>query len=1194
MRIAKIFLYCMFLSSIDVLFAMKTAKKTSPSVKAEKHTPVLSRPEVLDDLDGETLSMLCRAVLEQAEYHKKSSANAKLLLELAATKSSPDPQALYLSGHTKSSILAGYIPAIYMCALNSIEHSASRLSNDQQKLISSMIINLKQARLQDETELPLLQKKAVTMYHLDSPPDQQYKITMPTAYSMLNNIMETYFSDPTKGIKPWAIRASYAVGMMKLAGLDMHSAHIRPEQPEYLIFAANEQFEPAIYQLLLIRVCHNQLLLSTLEKQFQIFMSAIRNLKKSASTTMTSDYVDVIIHSSLSVLQFLELFDDYVKDLKLRNDAYKYAMQALEQIATQFHDYRSYCLLAIFQLKSRSYESIMRAFTSLEPALFTVESQSFLAKYTDQATITFLKDHSASDTNAAFMLGFILCGSKSKRQEAYKLFLQGAEKNHFYSLCCTAGLIKKEFDQEKNIYDAVLYYKQALTSAPTQQLKAHVLNILKTLADQGCLSARCQYLVSQLFYPEQQQTCAIIMRTIEEFSHAQFDEHIHYFKSYCMRDLHSLAEQGNKLATRLLGYIYYVKAKESPSNDICSLHTSLGKFRVDCSSERSCTLAGAIAFSLANYYRRTGNEANALRLFTLAAGYHHPKASSLCALMRLKKGTSKTILLDIQQVQELADQGDFESQDLLAKIHCGAITHLNGYVKQDICHAYHYLENLVSHNKADEIDIILLAKILCLWEKYPGIEHNDERAFALYTQAIKLGYNLTKKESRLFGILAFTLQHDQQALTLLESCEHNKKSLWLLSILYLRHSALKEGYFIQALKALSIIFTIKNDTLDLPKEMNADFSFVLETLKQHITANQQALELYLRMCYANGLDHEIIPTHEYIELIEHLFSSATLSAWNFIVLLHRQGIKISDSLNSMLTLLPAILTKSTSNTRVTRELINQLKLIAAPLMAKNLTKLTDDELIAAIKACHFLTNLYYKDDLVHACTYFIKAEEAITSLFTDKHAIYDSAHTIGSLVHLSRLAETQNQDACVALMIYRGFRHSHNAADLEKIASWLHLCTHIMDKKSEYIVGQNKDRDEQMAILYTLIGKLSLILSHATRADDSELIPYFEYALSLDPMLDIPKYYIAIINLHSTKSSITQRRLALKTLHTLAKLGHQEACFALAQLYHPRCAPLENSFAANPNLILSTMYLKKSGHYDALEKQKNWPICNIL
>ena len=74
-----------------------------------------------------------------------------------------------------------------------------------------------------------------------------------------------------------------------------------------------------------------------------------------------------------------------------------------------------------------------------------------------------------------------------------------------------------------------------------------------------------------------------------------------------------------------------------------------------------------------------------------------------------------------------------------------------------------------------------------------------------------------------------------------------------------------------------------------------------------------------------------------------------------------------------------------------------------------------------------------------------------------------------------------------------------------------------------------------MAIFYTLVGILNVLISKFNAKESTEFLHYFEYALTLDPTLDSAKYYIALIKLYSPGISSTQRRLVLKTLQTMIK-----------------------------------------------------------
>lgn len=1151
--------------------------------------PLLFQGRILDTLDGKTLRILGRGLLEQDNLVREKRMLAKHLIKAAAGKPNPDAQALYLCGKTVSSASLGYIPAMYMCGINWLEESLNTLSVEQRKLLTNVITDLKRHALPEEYTLPLLQNKAVrsgcSTFTFD--PSTQTCITIPdlsckkspqTACSMFKKLINIHIRTHDIVMEPWFVRACYAVYMIQKAGICCtHSHHpTAGQQFRYLAFAAHKQFEPAIWDLIHLQVDHDPIMSKKFETRRLAFIDASNYLQHYVNAApITSDAIEQIINESLIVVHFLEDFGHYIPYAHLFMNANRSMIGALEKIIKLTGDYKARCILTLEQLKINSKDSIKKAFAYLEPVITDKRAQLFFAHHSSKALHEKLKNKAETDSDASFMLGLILFANQDTRLQAYKYFAMGAQKNHFYSLYSMATMIRKGFDQEKTSHDAMNYYKQALTMAPTPTLKTIVMQAIQSMAQEKSIPAQCEYLILLLDDPSSLKICSEIVKTIEELPQPEFDLHIDYLKTYCAPRLRNMAEGGNGIASRLLGYIHYAKA-QGESLNLFELHISLGKLRTNSLSARSSSLAASIAYTLACHYQQSGNIKNALRLFTVAANYNHPKAQSICALSRLKQGTGSSLKQDLKLAIQLADQDDLEAQDFLVKLYCGEIKAFDTHkIKPDLNRTFRYLENILTNNKADSAACLLLAKLLCSHTEKNSIKQDDMRAYNLFMQAIQLGHTLTKEEHKQFGTLAYRLHQDVQALKSLEQCDQDKTTLWLRSILYLRSIDNQAGQLLNALDCLESVLLIENDTLQLPKEGALDWPIVWHALHSHLHDEEQAPELFVRLCCAVGLDHIPAQSSEVIELVKQLADSHSASAWSFTAFLHRHGIWLTKSLRDALKYLIAVFNHSDLSRPHFLEAQEQTKIMAN--LPVNFTNKKEEEITHAITACHLLTTLLMDESPLQACKYFTLADSTTISLYTANDPILILADKIGSIQCVTEYAQHNSLDAAIALITFWGNRFLKNFCSAEQVLPWLLLSDRVISSEaSHYIIGQNTERDTLLAIALNVIGTIKIKFIGTENIKESlQFMFYFEYALKLDPLLIMAKYNLAYLSLHYSQS-LEQCRIGLQYMRDLADTNMADACYELGILYLPNGQSKNKHPLVNPDRSIACSYLKKA------------------
>jgi len=638
-----------------------------------------------------------------------------------------------------------------------------------------------------------------------------------------------------------------------------------------------------------------------------------------------------------------------------------------------------------------------------------------------------------------------------------------------------------------------------------------------------------------------------------------------------MRALEDLAQKGNGLAFRILGYIHYATSKKSNGLNLMALHTSLGKFRNACLSDYSAALAADIAYQLACHYQEQGNTSNASRLFSIAEEYGNKQSQCICALQRVQQGTSTDIKKDLKNVLAYAEQGNLDAQHFLVKLYYGLISPCDKQsYKPNMTLAYTYLENLVSHDTSDASLYALLAKQLYSKMTEATREIVLQKVYDLFTQALHKGYELTHDEHKIFGIVAYTLKHDDQALISLNQCEQDSYVLWCKAVINLRATPRTPESTKTALNILKTLLIIEKDQINLPKKDDPNLSLVYEILYELSSSDSTAQELFMRFCYAAGFDGTKIPS-QYLKLS----ATTPLSLKNFIIFLYRHGIWVRKFPNIAIQCLPEILSRVTPLSMEYKEAYEQLENIAGPLSLKTITVGT--ELIAAIHAGFLLIQYCTQEDIIRACEYFLVANKVIESYFHNTLDLPCKEEAVEALINLA--AKHKNCDAASILIIYlwpKLLDQSCSAkAIVQRQIEW-YGCL-LLEHMPQHTFGQNVNRDRIYATALNIFGIFKT--SCTALRDHIKAAPCFEYAVKLNPALDTAMYSRAHLYLHNGTSA-EQVSLGIKYMRELAEKGNPEACFELGMLY----SPLAEDRIVNPNKTIAQDYLQKAaqaGHHKA-------------
>lgn len=1143
--------------------------------QAQPQIPLLVQGRILDNIDGNVLSVLGRGLLENDILPIR----AKHLIKAAAYKPSPDPLALYLCGCTCLSALSGFVPAMYFCALEWLKISLNTSPIRIQKTITSILTTLEQDSFSETTMLPLLQKKAAKAgcsLDRDMPENCPYAQSMrwnrtpplQAACNMFALLIEHYFKQERLAEEPWAIRACYALALLEQAGLYAQTPTATPAQ--YLYFAANKHFEPALWDLIALSLQDNPQQKDAFLTAQTTFLEARKQIVYILKTKVTQEKFERSLDDICIMIDFLRSYSHYVPCAHIFATSYTNIIEVLHKIIQTTGNYKARCMLATIELEQTTDNSIDKAFEILEPVVYNPQTQRFFAQHINKKAHENLVTHAQDNVHASFMLGIILFSNKETQTEAYTFFNLGAQKKDFYSLCSAASMIRKNFDKDKTLHDAVIYYKYACACAPTAELKNMVLQTLDRMAQEGCLPAHCQYILELLSSPEQIEKADAIIQSIEALPNKEFGLYITYFKNNCTMQLHDLAEAGVESAARLLGYVHYILAHEHPAQYIWHLHLSLGKLHRYNKTERSRKLAAKTACTLACHYRQSGNTKNALRLFEIAASYDHAQATSYCALARLQTKTSSNQIQDIQLVEQLAAEDLIEAQKCLAQIYCQELSSITRqHQSSAIIKAQQYLEHIIEQEDSEPIYYLLLGKILA----QNTCEIDKNKAVELCAQATKLGLTLNEQEAEQFGMLAFETHQDQLALQLLETCKHTKSIQLAKALLYLRNPEPQNTHKQKVFLALSEYLLIEHDTLTIdPAWTDCVFS-ILQELKTTLNESEYETMVFLRLCYAYGLEKKFIPHHEFIQLVDSLQPVNSLSSLSFIIFLHRHGIITNHSITTILESYKQILNTEKSELYKS-EMLEQLTLLAQPVLQRNYYKESQEAMIRAIKATHALVLQEYQTNLTTACIHFCLAEEANTTIFSYDHTMIYAAHIIGSVHVLADLAKEKNNDAFIATLLFRGYRNLQHPESQEKIDSWLQLSKKFLAQHHTYTQGIGTDHDTLMAMLCTLMGKTELFLKQNTQQARLS----FEQALAYRSSFDTAQTYIAHMQIIDSQASMTQKRMAIKLLRAQAQNHDPEACYMLGMLHLQKDSPCLTPLHITQDIKKAREYLIQAAH----------------
>ena len=527
-----------FRAGIAFLIFFITMPNNAMHQHKHSHTqiPLLAQGPVLDSLNGHVLSVLGRGLLENDTLPIR----AKHLIKAAACKPSPDPLALYLCSQTRLAALLGFIPGMYFCALGWLNESLSSAPIRIQQPLTYLLTTLENNSFSEAKMLPELQKKAAlagcSLYgHIpvQCPLGESLRWngvpSWQAAYLMFARLIEQYFKQERPAYKPWAIRACYALAVLKCIGLYAQIPTATPAQ--YLYFAANRNFEPALWTLITLSHQDNPQQKDVFLAAQKTFIEARKQVLHTLKTEITDETVERSINDISILIDFLKSYSHYAPCASIFTNSYTNAIELLHRIIQSSGHYKARCIVATLELEQPDDNSIDRAFELLEPVVYNPQAQRFFAQYINKKAYEKLVTCAQDNVHASFMLGIILCSNKETQAEAYTYFNIGAQKKDFYSLCSAASMIRKNFDKDKTVNDAVLYYTYAYTCAPTKELQNLVLHILEHMAQEGCLPAHCHYILTLLKSPESIEKADMLIQTIEALHNKEFERYITYLKN---------------------------------------------------------------------------------------------------------------------------------------------------------------------------------------------------------------------------------------------------------------------------------------------------------------------------------------------------------------------------------------------------------------------------------------------------------------------------------------------------------------------------------------------------------------------------------------------------------------------------------------------------------------------------------------
>lgn len=1143
----------------------------------EQRIPLFAQARILDSLDGHTLALLGLGLLEN-----DIPLRAKHLINAASSRTNPDPLALYLCGLTIRSAQQGYIPALYICAKDCLKYASSSLSQQQQEKLSCLFKTLDQYAIRDEQALPLLQQKALRagcriLDHGNRTDefvrrqDIPFQKTFQNAFALLEALVGLYLGNPTSLMKPWACRACYILAILHEQEFNS-SITAQRTIDQYLNASACENFEPAIHELISLRIKSNPELKAQLEEQFNNFLKAWNFLKTCDTSNQEESYRKRVLESLSTSYAFLGTFKSRIQDLPFYATLVETSMRIASSIAKQAQDYRAQCLLVLFHILKEEPNSITNAFAYLEPVINNPNIPKLLAHHA-QIIRPILEQYTSTNPHASFILGLIASSSKTTLTQAFQYFKQGAAKEHFYCLLCAANMIKKQLIPDCAIEAAIPYYQKALILAPSQITHDYVLSIIQELAKTPCIAAQCLYFIALLDDPSYITKCTDILSTIEEASQDIFNKYVACFAHNHIQTLRALAEQGNGLATRILGYIHYARAEQSDFLNLMELHTTLGKLRNASLSPRSTALAADIAYKLACYYQDQNNTSNASRLFAIAADYGNEPSQCICALHRAQQGTSTDIKNDLKKIHMYAAQENLDAQLFLVKLYYGLINPLNKKAyKPDLVLAYKYLENLVTHGTTDASLYALLVKQIYAKITDATKDGVFKKTYELFVKALEKGYRLTRDEHKIFGTIAYVLKDDNHALASLEQCEQDPYVLWCKAVIYLRTEPKTPEIISPAMSILKSLLIINNDQICLPKKDDPNISSVYEILYELSSSDRTVQEIFMRFCYAAGFDGTKIPS-QYLNLTE----ITPPSLKNFIIFLYRHGTWVRKQLNIAIQWLPRILDEVNPHSIEYKEAFEQLENIARNLFLKTITE--GNELVAGIHAGFLLIQYCAQEDLLRACEYFLVANKVIESYFHNTLDLQCEKEAVGTLKNL--VEKHKNSDAASILIIYLWPKLlDQSSSTIEIVKQQIELCGRILlEQIKQYTFGQNVNRDRIYATAFDIFG---IFKTSCTKAKEHiKAAPCFEYAVKLNPTLDTALYSRAHLYIHNGISA-EQVSLGIKYMRELAEKGNQEACFELGLLY----SPLSEGRIVNPNKKTAHDYLQKAAQAGHLKAQQ--------
>jgi hypothetical protein len=625
---------------------VERAEKAKKEQEKADNAKYAGRMEVIAREEPYLLDILGSQLLECSSMRDTEVSKMQTILKVAAERAVQSPYTFFLSGQVSRAAVNGYIPAMYLCAVQCMENSVKQLYGKQKEIVSEMLARLTTQSFLDEKQHKAILLRSLQMHEeLMTPemqkvwgPDLVIEKDISSAVTLLYNAIKSYIVSSSEDFKPWVVRCCYAFGMLQKADLVKISAE---DNFDSLWAAAYEGYEPAVYECIKNRIQGDKRLNLLLDKALPVFMQAIKSMRKTVG--MPIQKADEALMRDLMVgYHFIETFGCYMDALTIREEALYLIQQKLTSLLDVDNDYRSRCLLALVMFYKNKTESIVKALDIVEPVIGKKEARAFFVEHASMKIKNILQNNLHVDVRVGYIMGVILNEDEKTKTEAIKYFVvasqQGCkqalestgdlklafcnetrERMEKNSLCRAAqGVYEPEsgYSIEKNLLAALRCYIETGTT-----LSEEALLKVESIALSGYPCASCRAFMYLLGNSQTMGRCEKILRAIEDYSEEQFKDHIQQFINY-ITEIEGLAARGNRVAHCLCGYIYHLQAAQQTRSLHCqSLQLSLNHLLKSEMSPRVRSLIISICSQQAGKYCDSGNIGVAIKFYNIMAIY---------------------------------------------------------------------------------------------------------------------------------------------------------------------------------------------------------------------------------------------------------------------------------------------------------------------------------------------------------------------------------------------------------------------------------------------------------------------------------------------------------------------------------------------------------------------------------------------